>query len=48
MELDISRLLKPGEKNSIAIRVLCNFDVFGASGIYEPMFIYAKKSPETT
>ena len=48
MELDISRLLKPGEKNSITIRVLCNFDVFGANGIYEPMFIYAKKTSETT
>jgi len=43
MELDVSRLLKPGQKNHITIRVLCNFDVFGANGIYEPMFLYTKK-----
>lgn len=43
MELDVSGLLKPGENNCITIRVLCNFDVFGANGIYEPMFLYAKK-----
>ena len=43
MELDVSKLLKPGQKNHITIRVLCNFDVFGANGIYEPMFLYAKK-----
>ena len=42
MELDVSRLLKPGKKNSITIRILCNFDVFGANGIYEPMFLYTK------
>ena len=43
MELDVSKLLKPGKKNHVTIRVLCNFDVFGANGIYEPMFLYAKK-----
>ena len=43
MELDASDLLKPGRKNCITIRVLCNFDVFGANGIYEPLFIFAKK-----
>lgn len=43
MELDVSGLLEPGRKNCITIRVLCNFDVFGANGIYEPMFLYAKK-----
>jgi hypothetical protein len=43
MELDASGLLKPGQTNYITIRVLCNFDVFGANGIYEPMFLYAKK-----
>jgi hypothetical protein len=49
IELDVSRLLKPGKKNSITVRVLCNFDVFGANGIYEPMFLYAKKlSGETS
>jgi hypothetical protein len=43
IELDISKLLKPGKKNHITIRVLCNFDVFGANGIYEPIFLYTKK-----
>jgi len=47
IELDVSGLLKPGQENSITIRVLCNFDVFGANGIYEPMFLYAKKPPAT-
>ncbi len=45
MELDVSKLLEPGRKNHITIRVLCNFDVFGANGIYEPMFLYTK-NPE--
>jgi hypothetical protein len=44
MELEVGKLLKPGEKNRIAIRVLCNFDVWGANGIYERMFLYAKKN----
>ncbi len=48
IELDVSGLLKPGQKNCITIRVLCNFEVFGANGIYEPMFVYARKAPETT
>jgi len=48
IELGVSRLLKPGKKNSITIRVLCNFDVFGANGIYEPMFLYTKKPSRTT
>jgi hypothetical protein len=43
-EMDISRLIEPGKTNQVAVRVLCNFDVFGANGIYERMFIYAKKS----
>ena len=43
MELNVSGLLKPGKKNIITIRVLCNFDVFGANGIYEPIFLYTKK-----
>jgi len=42
MELDVSKLLEPGKKNHITIRVLCNFDVFGANGIYEPMLLYTK------
>ncbi len=44
LELDVSRLIKPGESNRIAVRVLCNFDVWGANGIYERMFLYARKS----
>ena len=27
----------------ITIRVLCNWDVWGANGIYERMFLYARK-----
>ena len=45
MELEVGKLLKPGEKNRIAIRVLCNFDVWGANGIYERMFLYAPNAP---
>jgi len=41
-DLDISSLVKAG-KNQITLRVLCNDDNFGASGIFERMFIYAKK-----
>jgi len=48
IELDVSGLLKPGQKNYITIRVLCNFDVFGANGIYEAMFLYTKKPSRTT
>jgi hypothetical protein len=48
IELDVTSLLKPGQKNNITVRVLCNFDVFGANGIYEPMFLYAKKLSEAT
>jgi hypothetical protein len=43
-EMDISRLIEPGKTNQVAVRVLCNYDTFGASGIYERMFIYANKS----
>ena len=42
IELDVSSLLKPGQNNRITVRVLCNFDVFGANGIYEPMFLYTR------
>jgi len=31
-----------GKKNRITVRVLCNSDVFGANGIYEPMFLYSR------
>jgi hypothetical protein len=30
------------------MRVLCNFDVFGANGIYERMFLYAANPPAQT
>ncbi|MBN2473378.1 MAG: DUF4838 domain-containing protein [Pirellulales bacterium] len=43
LDLEVGRLLQPGEKNRITVRVLCNIDVFGASGIYERMFLYARK-----
>jgi hypothetical protein len=43
LEMDVSKLLEPGRSNRIAIRVLCNWDVWGANGIYERMFLYAKK-----
>jgi hypothetical protein len=43
MDLDVSKLLRPGEKCRIAIRVLCNYDVWGANGIYERPFLYAKR-----
>jgi hypothetical protein len=43
LEMDVSKLLEPGRSNRITIRVLCNWDVWGANGIYERMFLYAKK-----
>jgi hypothetical protein len=43
LEMDVSKLLEAGQKNRIAVRVLCNWDVWGANGIYERMFLYAKK-----
>jgi len=45
IDLDVSTLLKPGEKNTIAVRVLCNYEVWGANGIYERMFLYSAKTP---
>lgn len=44
LELEVSKLLRPGARNRIAIRVLANIDVWGASGIYERPFLYAKKA----
>ncbi len=44
MELEVTGLLRAGGKSRIAIRVLCNFDVWGANGIYERMFLYASRS----
>jgi hypothetical protein len=42
LELDISSFVRPGQSNQITFRVLNNVDVFGASGIYERMFVYSK------
>jgi len=41
IDLDISSLIRPGQRNQITFRVLNNIDVFGASGIYERMFLYS-------
>ena len=41
LDLDITPYLKPGD-NTIALRVLCNEDYFGANGLYERPFIYLK------
>jgi hypothetical protein len=35
-------MVRPGQRNQISLRVLNNIDVFGASGIYERMFVYAR------
>jgi hypothetical protein len=43
IDLDLTPFLRPGQRNQITVRVLNNIDVFGASGIYERMFIYAKE-----
>jgi hypothetical protein len=42
VELDITALVHAGERNQITFRVLNNVDVFGASGIYERMFLYTR------
>jgi len=42
-DFDISKAIEPGKTNQIAIRMLCNTECFGANGIYERMFLYAKK-----
>ena len=43
LDLDITRLLEPGRANRITLRVLCNWDVWGANGIYERMFLYSSR-----
>ncbi len=43
LEMDVSQVVEPGRNNRITVRVLCNWDVWGANGIYERMFLYAKK-----
>jgi hypothetical protein len=42
VELDLSPFLRLGQRNQITFRVLNNIEVFGASGIYERMFLYSK------
>ena len=42
LEIDISRFIRPGDKNQITLRVLCNDENFGANGIYERLFLYAR------
>jgi hypothetical protein len=43
LDMDVSKLLAAGRTNRITLRVLCNFDVWGANGIYERLFLYDKK-----
>ena len=43
-EVDISGLLVPGKPNQITMRVFCSETVWGANGIHERMYIYAKPS----
>ncbi|HZO90665.1 MAG TPA: DUF4838 domain-containing protein [Chthonomonadaceae bacterium] len=40
-DFEVTPALRPGARNQITIRVLSNFEVFGASGLYERMFLYA-------
>ncbi len=40
-EMDVSGMIKPGQKNQITFRVLCNTRLFGVNGIYNRMFLYA-------
>ena len=44
VDLELTRFLRPGQRNQITLRVLNNIDVFGASGVYERMFIYKQNS----
>jgi len=45
LDMDVSKLLIPGQRNRITLRVLCNADVWGANGIYERLFLY-DRNPE--
>jgi len=52
LEMDVSEFIRPG-RNQItlrvlcnSVRVLCNSDCFGANGIYERMFLYARTQQE--
>jgi hypothetical protein len=42
LDIDISKFVKPGEKNQITLKVLCMDENFGANGVYERLFFYAK------
>ncbi len=42
VDIDITAFLKPGA-NTIALRVLCHDEYFGANGLYERPFLYTKK-----
>ena len=42
-EADVTQGIKPGETNQITLRVLCNYENFGANGIYKRMFLYARR-----
>jgi hypothetical protein len=48
VELDITSMIRPGQKNQITFRVLNNIDVFGASGVYERMFLYSREAKNLT
>lgn len=41
LDLDVTRIVLPGQRNRITLRVLCNIDVWGAMGIYERGFLYS-------
>ena len=40
-EVSITDAVRRGGRNTIAIRVYCDTEVFGANGIYQRMFLYA-------
>jgi len=42
LDMEITPYLKPGQPNSIALRVRCDEDFFGVNGLYERPFIYLK------
>jgi hypothetical protein len=45
-EIDISGLLTPGQTDQITLRVFCNENVWGANGLHERPYIYAKPAPQ--
>ena len=42
VEMDLTPAIRFGRRNQITFRVLANYDVFGANGIYERPFLYAR------